>query len=94
MISLQKIRLLTLLLAFGLCLSDLYASQVIANWDMVPFQEVTEPMQIGVVAFHETGAGVEFFVNGESVAQSKIPRPNPRTRVVEYQFTLDPEYDH
>ncbi len=47
-------------------------------------------MPIGVVAFHETGVTVEFFVNGEKVAESKMPTPNPRTRVVEYQFTLDP----
>ncbi|MDF3130966.1 hypothetical protein P0Y35_17280 [Kiritimatiellaeota bacterium B1221] len=88
--SLQILCPLRLLLCLGFAMTGLQASQVIANWDVVPFQEVKKAMSIGVVAFHETGVKVDFFVNGEKVAESKIPTPNPRTRVVEYQFTLDP----
>ena len=35
-------------------------TRVIANWDMVPYQTFDKTIKVGVVAFHETGANVEF----------------------------------
>ena len=63
---------------------------VIANWDVVPYQIVDEPFNAGVVAFHEQGVTVTFYVNGKVVATSEAPAYNPRTDVWEYWFTLDP----
>lgn len=31
------------------------ATQVIANWDVVPSQRISSPFKAGVVAFHESG---------------------------------------
>ncbi len=71
-------------------ISSASATQVIANWDLVPFQRITEPMKIGVVAFHTTGANVTFSVNGSVVATVDEPTYNDETNVVEYWFELDP----
>jgi len=38
------------------------ATKVIAAWDVVPHQVITEPFTVGVVAFHETGCAVWFTV--------------------------------
>ena len=66
------------------------ASQVIANWDVVPFRCIDKPLKIGVVAFHETGADVVIEVNGEKLARLEDPTLNDRTHVWEYWTTLDP----
>lgn len=75
---------------------------VIAAWDVVPYQVIDRPFQVGVVAFHETGCRVEFAVvqssdaagassdsvkRQESVAQATF---NERTSVWEYHITVDP----
>lgn len=68
----------------------LRATQVIANWDVVPGQMIAKPFKVGVVAFHETGANVDFSVNGQPVASVDEPTWNDRTGVWEYWFELDP----
>jgi hypothetical protein len=66
------------------------ATQVIANWDVVPGQRISSPFKAGVVAFHESGVDLEFRVNGGSVILVDEPTYNDRTRVYEYWFTIDP----
>lgn len=78
------------LLIVAAATSPAAATQVIANWDVVPFQRLKEPTKIGVVAFHETGANVTFRVNGNVVATIADPTHNDETNVVEYWFELDP----
>lgn len=70
--------------------SAAHATRAIANWDVVPFQKVEQPMKVGVVAFHETGVDVVFRVNGREVARVTEPTWNDRTRVHEYWFELRP----
>jgi len=77
-------------LCLGWLGSPLWATQVIANWDLVPGQRISEPFKVGVVAFHETGVSVEFAIDGEPVASIDEPAWNDRTGVWEYWFELDP----
>lgn len=81
-------RLLSLIVVFTPLAA--HATQVIANWDVVPFQRLTQSTKIGVVAFHETGAKVTFRVNGTVVATVDNPTYNDQTDVVEYWFSLNP----
>ncbi|MGI9013766.1 MAG: hypothetical protein ACR2GY_05880 [Phycisphaerales bacterium] len=68
-----------------------YTARVIARWDVVPFQTITEPFEVGVVAFHMNGIDrVEIGANGGPWVSVTQPRLNPRTDVVEYFATLDP----
>ena len=68
-----------------------YEATVIARWDVVPFQTISEPFHVGVVAFHVNGVDrVEFSVNdGPWVPVSEM-QFNPRTKVWEYVVVLDP----
>ncbi len=66
------------------------ATQVIANWDLVPCQRIDAAFKIGVVAFHETGVEVVFRVDGVHAATATEPTWNDRTEVYEYWFELDP----
>lgn len=80
-------------LALGVSLaftSQALATQVIANWNLVPFQRLNEPTKVGVVAFHETGANVTFSINGSVVATVDEPTMNDRVNVVEYWIEVDP----
>jgi|GEM_PF-977971 len=80
-----------LALLFAALLTPLaQATQVIANWDLVPGQMIDRPFKVGVVAFHETGAAVDFAVNGQAAASVDDPAWNDRTGVWEYWFELDP----
>lgn len=65
-------------------------ADVIAHWDIVPFQKLTSPFKAGVVAFHEVGVNVEFFINGDSKGVVSEPTYNDRTNVYEYWFELNP----
>ncbi|WP_269540128.1 hypothetical protein [Cerasicoccus fimbriatus] len=76
--------------ALALSTPSVFATQVIANWDVVPGQMIDAPFKVGVVAFHETGANVDFKVNGAAVASVDDPTWNDRTGVWEYWFELDP----
>ncbi|WP_269538013.1 hypothetical protein [Cerasicoccus fimbriatus] len=66
------------------------ATQAIANWDVVPYQRISEPFKAGVVAFHESGVNVQFHINGEATALIEEPTLNPRTNVWEYWIEIDP----
>lgn len=66
------------------------ATQVIANWNVVPGQRISTPFKAGVVAFHEAGVDVEFRVNGGPVINVTDPTYNDRTNVYEYWITIDP----
>lgn len=66
------------------------ATQVIANWDIVPWQRIAEPFKAGVVAFHETGVDVAIAVNGGDPALIEDPTWNDRTGVYEYWIEIDP----
>lgn len=67
-------------------------TKAIANWDIVPFQMFSEPFNIGVVAFHETGINVEFVVNNVSYRTVDEPTYNPDSKVYEYWVTIDPAH--
>lgn len=67
-----------------------HATKAIANWDVVPFQRISEPLNVGVVAFHETGVDVQFQVNGADAGLVKDPTLNPHSNVWEYWITVDP----
>lgn len=80
-----------LAIAASLLLAPLaQATQAIANWDAVPYQALTEPTNIGVVAFHEDGVDVHFKINGEAVGVAQEPTLNPQTNVWEYWIAVDP----
>lgn len=65
-------------------------TQVIAVWDVVPFQVLSSPTKLGVVGFHEEGLDVVFAVNGVETARAEDPAYNDLTDVWEYWFELDP----
>ena len=64
-------------------------SQVIANWDVVPFQIFSDTFKVGVVAFHESGVDVTFSVNGGPDLTVNAPTYNERTDVYEYWIELN-----
>ncbi|HUI91464.1 MAG TPA: FlgD immunoglobulin-like domain containing protein [Chitinivibrionales bacterium] len=87
----MKTRNSLLLLSAFIILSTslpLRATRVIANWDMVPFQVFDSSINVGVVAFHETGVDVEFKVNGTLVQRATDPTCNSAVNVYEYWVTL------
>jgi hypothetical protein len=65
-----------------------HGTAVIANWDMVPFQVFDTSINVGVVAFHETGVDVEFRVNGNLVQRVTDPAYNSAVNVYEYWAPL------
>lgn len=80
---------LTVFAAF-LVLPAFSALRPVAQWDVVPYQRISGPFQAGVVAFYDKPLKVEFSVNGKKVAEADKSALNPRTKVEEYSFTLDP----
>jgi|TARA_B110000908_G_scaffold172777_1_gene243124 hypothetical protein len=72
------------------CLQITSATQVIANWDVVPGQRIDAPFKAGVVAFHESGVDLEFRINGGSIIEVEEPTFNDRTRVYEYWIEINP----
>ncbi|MCR9212729.1 MAG: hypothetical protein NXI13_03365 [Proteobacteria bacterium] len=67
-------------------------AKVIAHWNVVPFQSLDAPFNVGVVAFHINGVDrVDFQINGGSVQSTKEMRFNERTKTTEYWITVDPE---
>ena len=68
-----------------------YTAQAIARWSTVPFQTVTGPLNVGVVAFHINGIDrVEFSLDGGPWTSVEMPRVNFQNNVVEYFATIDP----
>jgi hypothetical protein len=65
-------------------------TQVIANWDVIPYQVITSNFKVGVVAFHESGVNVEFTINGGPVSTVSRPTYNDRTDVYEYWIEIIP----
>ena len=66
------------------------APRPVAQWDVVPFQRVSEPFKAGVVAFYDKPFHVEFTVNGKAAASVDRKSMNDRTKVEEHWFLLDP----
>ena len=66
------------------------AQRPVAQWDVVPFQRVSEPFKAGVVAFYDKPFHVEFTVNGKAAASVDRKSMNDRTKVEEHWFLLDP----
>lgn len=63
----------------------------IARWDTISFRLFSEPVTVGVVAFHREGIDrVEFSANNGAWVAVTEPTPNPETGVVEYWATLEP----
>ena len=68
----------------------------IAAWDVVPHQILSAPFTAGVVAFHEESVSVRFTVHVaggelEELARTvQAPTWNPRTKVWEYVYEVDP----
>ncbi len=76
--------------AYGTLLEQ--RAKAIARFDLVPFQEVSGPFEVGVVAFSGYGIDrVEFSADGSPWVAVKYPSLNPRTKVFEYWVTLKPE---
>lgn len=66
-----------------------FDAKVIARWDVVPFVEFTDTMNIGVVAFHANGIErVEFSANGGAWTSVSQMRYNASVGVWEYFATL------
>tara|TARA_R100000005_G_C5004139_1_gene213193 strand:- start:20818 stop:22500 length:1683 start_codon:yes stop_codon:yes gene_type:complete len=66
-------------------------AQVIAHWNVVPFQAIDAPFNVGVVAFHINGIDrVEFQINGGEIRNITEMSHNPRTGTSEYWTTVDP----
>ena len=53
-------------------------ARVIANWNFIPYQHISSTVNVGVVAFHESGVDVEFEINGIKTRKTK-PEMNPQT---------------
>jgi len=67
-----------------------YTAKAIARWDVVPFQTIDGPFDIGVVAFHINGIDrVEFSLNGGPWSAVSEPSRNERTAVWEFTTTVD-----
>jgi hypothetical protein len=66
-------------------------AQAIARWNVVPFQDVDDRFEVGVVAFHKAGIDrVEISLNnGPWTAIDKMTH-NPRTDTHEYWAVIDP----
>lgn len=68
-----------------------YDATAIARWDAVPYQTITEPFHLGVVAFHINDIDrVAFSLEGGPWVSVDEPRLNPRTQVEEYTIVVDP----
>ena len=66
-------------------------AKAICRWTTVPFIEIKEKTNIGVVAFHRNGISkVEFSVNGSSWSTVTEPKLNPQNSVLEYFIEVDP----
>ena len=70
-----------------------HSQNVIANFDVVPYQVFNRNFKVGVVAFHEAGVNVQFIVmqKGSRVGPAitkKRPTYNSRTGVYEYGIKL------
>ncbi|MCB9030320.1 MAG: DUF4215 domain-containing protein [Deltaproteobacteria bacterium] len=62
-----------------------YSADVIAHWNVAPYQTFTDQFNVGVVAFHINGINrVEFSVNGGTFTPITEAAFNPRTGTVEY----------
>jgi hypothetical protein len=70
------------------------ATRPVAAWDVVPYQILDKPFNVGVVAFHETGCKVEFTISAKGAtdvtATADNPTLNPRTNVWEFWTAIDP----
>ena len=67
-------------------------ARAIARWDVVPFQTVSDELEIGVVAYHINGIDrVDFSVNGGPWLSVTEPSENPRTGVNEYWVKIRAE---
>ncbi len=67
-------------------------ANAIARWDFIPYRTVTEPVNIGVVAFQISGIDrVSFSANGGPWVNTTQMRRNPQTAVWEYFVTLRPQ---
>lgn len=77
-------------LAALLVLPAFAALRPVAHWDVVPYQRISKPFQAGVVAFYDKPIKVVFSVNGKNVAEADKAALNPRTKIEEYSFILDP----
>lgn len=67
-----------------------YEAQVIARWDVIPYQTFRNCITIGVVAFHTNGIErIAFSVNGGEWVNVYEPQLNDRTGVIEYNVNLN-----
>ncbi len=65
--------------------------KAIARWNVVPYQDITEPIDIGIVAFHTNGIRrVEFYLDNGPPAVVTSTSLNPRTNTWEYVARVDP----
>lgn len=66
----------------------------IAHFDVVPYQVISKPFEVGVLAFHKNTIEAVIFniSDGASEESLRIETPsfNPRTNVIEYWVSIDP----
>lgn len=68
-----------------------YDAKAICRWTTVPFIEIKEKTNIGLVAFHMNGIDrVEFSVNGSTWTAVTQPSLNTQNNVKEYFIEVDP----
>ena len=66
-----------------------FDAEVIGRWDEVPFQTVTGPFEIGLLAFHMNGVDrVEISLDNGPWTTVEAMQFNPRTGVPEYVVTI------
>ena len=56
--------------AAGMSVAAFAAARPVAQWDVIPYQRVSEPFKAGVVAFYDKPFHVDFFVNGKKVSSA------------------------
>lgn len=67
-------------------------AKVIARWNVVPFQSIDGPFNVGIVAFHINGIDrIEFQIDDGDIQTTQTMRHNDRTNTTEYWITVDPD---
>ena len=84
---------LLIIISHNVCFakSDYSEMIAVANWDFVPFQNLSDTTNIGIVAFHPSGIQrVEFYANGLLLTTTNEKKLNSSTKVIEYFTDVDP----
>lgn len=90
----MKKKLIFSLFVFILASMCLWSQMAIGRFNVVPLQEITDPFNIGVVAFHKNEIqSVHYSISDGVVTTNESSSDftiNPRTGIQEFWITLDP----